>query len=202
MMSEDVTPAGEGGKDLPGGFESPDAMYAQLQTYKEDLAKHKTRASELTSIQEERDALAAKLAEIDNAQKTELQLALDRVSELETTNADALRKVEEVQRNSLLTMEIAKRVAGKPEALAGIYETVAKAKCGGFKDEENLAELLDSVDEELKGVAFGPNEDGQQVTITRTTPPGGKPQAVSEEIQRFNNLSAKDQIREARKRAK
>ena len=198
-MSEDKPT--EGGKELPGGFASVEAMYAQLQTYKEDIAKHKTRASDLDAVTTERDSLAEKLAAIEAANKTELEKALDRVAELEAANAEALREAEAVRRNSLLTVEISKRLGGRSERLAQIYTDLARAKCSGYKNEDDLTELLNAVDEELKDVAISPQEDGQRVTITGHTPPQGRG-AGSKEAQEFANLSKIDQIRLAREKAK
>ena len=200
-MSTEVDTPDTAGTELPGGFASVEAMYTALQTAKTDLSTHKVKAADLSSIQVERDTLATQLAEIKAAQMSEVEKAQARVAELESANAGALALVEDMRRNSLLTEAIGKRLAGKPEGMADIYTKMYRATAGGFKDEDSLTELLDSVDEELKGVAIGPTEDGQRVTITSRTPPGGQitPDAVRAARQFFNK-PFNEQVRDSRKR--
>lgn len=204
MMSEDTTiatPENQGG-DLPGGFESPQAMYDAFTKMKEDLSTHKTRAADVTAMQTKLgEYKAAEDARIDS-ERTELERVQAQVDALTQEVASANAATVSAQNGVLLERVLSTRLAGIDEAVRPLarrlYESAAVA---GFADEESLTLLLEPVDEELK--ALQPSQNGgATVTMTsKSLPAGSRNTPAAEAAARdFLNLSYNDQARIAREK--
>ena len=156
-MSEDKETPVESGTELPGGFESVDAMYETLQKMKDDLSEHKTRKTELTALQEKLQAYEDAEAKRLDAERSELEKAQARIAALEDKIKQKEDALSAAQRATIFERELSERLAGKDEKYQKLarrqYEAAVKL-AGNFADRESLAELLKPIDDELAELFF------------------------------------------------
>lgn len=194
-----TTPTGEA---LPGGFETTDKMFEALEKAKADLAENKTRKTNLTAVEAElkklKDADAARL----DGERTDLEKAQVKITELETKAVADLAAVSKANKNTLYERVLSGRLAGLDDNGRKIMRMHydAAATVSDFADEETLKSILDPVDELLKGMKTA---DGTTVIMSsagksvedKQTSPGGF-------FAKFRDMSPQDRIRHARESKK
>lgn len=154
--------------DAPEGDDDPDDDELDVERAKAKIAKANSEAANLRRRLKEAEAKAAKLDELEEAQKTEAQKAAERLTAAEKQAREAS--------SSALKLEVALDKAPDGMAPAQIRK-LAKRLSGEDREaleadaDELFAEFAPAPDDEDDGIARRPRE-----RLRRGATPGGEPE--------------------------
>jgi chromosome segregation ATPase len=159
------------------GFDSVDKVLEALESAKADLAKHKTRASELDDLKNRLQAFENEKAERENAAKTEAEKLADKVKALETEREQFKAEAAKAARQVLLERGLGENMGSVPEKLRPVADKFLRTVLPtmDWNDPETLkaaiaeqlADLTADAPPDMKPVVSG---DGQNTKGPRDMP--------------------------------
>lgn len=164
------------------GFEDPAKALEAFKSMKLDLAKHKTRASEVSTMQQELEALRQAKQQREDAEKTELQKLNDQIARIQADAEKAQAKAAKAERTAMLERGLADNLSSVPEKLRPFASKYLRTTLPGkeWADPETLkstiTESLGEFDsllpDDMKIVPAGGAEQHRQ---TQMQPSAGGP---------------------------
>jgi len=164
------------------GFDDPAKALEAFKSMKVDLSKHKTRASELTAMEQELATLRQAQKEREDSEKTEMQKLLDQMNKVKADAESAQKQALAAQRSAMLERGLSEHLSGIPEKLRPFASEHLRTVLPGkeWADPETLkANITESMErfnsllpDEMKIVPAGGAEQHRQ---TNVQPPAGGP---------------------------
>lgn len=169
-------------KGFSGLDDIPKVLEA-LDSAKADINKHKTRASELSKMEQELADLRQKQQEREDQEKTELQKLLDKVAKAESEKEQIAAQAAAAKRTAMLERGLSEHLSAVPEKLRPFASEHLRTVLPGkeWADPETLkSTITESLErfnsllpEEMKIVPAGGQDQGRKQV--QPEPGAGKP---------------------------